>query len=225
MFEHNNYSELVQKEIKNDLLLTGLEKYYVSLPSTNCILADKLTAFAPHTTGIPLNIGKDMEVMKQFYDLSSLLDVFTEFKKIKPTYEKIVEAETSYRGIEKDVKECLWDSFDAALCIASRGKINKDEYMFYLKDIKELKGHIYSENYTPELAVKGACKIMYMVACLLLNTKYLKIDDYTDLINMKLVQEKLMPLYYLRKSSPEAYAYVVKTDQLLSNIQESNNDR
>lgn len=73
LFEHNHYSELVQKEIQNDLLLTEPEYLTVSLPSANCILADKLTAFAPHTTGIPLNSGKDMEVMKQFYDVSSLL--------------------------------------------------------------------------------------------------------------------------------------------------------
>lgn len=71
LFENNHYSELVSKEIKNDLLLTEPDYLTVNLPSANCILADKLTAFAPHTTGIPLNIGKDMEVMKQFYDVSS----------------------------------------------------------------------------------------------------------------------------------------------------------
>ncbi len=80
LFEHNHYSELVQKEIQNDLLLTEPEYITVSLPSANCILADKLTAFAPRTTGIPLNSGKDMEVMKQFYDVSSLLEIFTDFQ-------------------------------------------------------------------------------------------------------------------------------------------------
>lgn len=43
LFEHNHYSELVQKEIQNDLLLTEPEYLTVSLPSANCILADKLT--------------------------------------------------------------------------------------------------------------------------------------------------------------------------------------
>lgn len=62
LFEHNHYSELVSKEIRNDLLLTEPEYFMVSLPSANCILADKLTAFALHTTGIPLNAGKDMRL-------------------------------------------------------------------------------------------------------------------------------------------------------------------
>ena len=37
LFEHNHYSELVQKEIQNDLLLTEPEYLTVSLPSANCM--------------------------------------------------------------------------------------------------------------------------------------------------------------------------------------------
>lgn len=219
LFEHNHYSELVSKEIQNDLLLTEPEYLTVSMPSANCILADKLTAFAPHTTGIPLNIGKDMEVMKQFYDVSSLLDVFTDFQQIGPTYRKIAQAEIAYRGIESSSVECLWDTFEAARCIASRGKVGKEEYPLYVKGIRELRGHIYVENYTPEIAAGRAAKIMYMTVCLLSNTEYLRVEDHMEFLDMKVEQERLAPLRYLRKVSPEAYAYVVKTDRLLSVLQ------
>lgn len=191
----------------------------VSLPSANCILADKLTAFAPHTTGIPLNIGKDMEVMKQFYDVSSLLDVFTDFQQIGSTYGKIAQAEIAYRGIESSSTDCLWDTFEAALCIASRGKAGKEEYPLYVKGIRELRGHVYAENYTPEIAAGRAAKIMYMTVCLLSNTEYLRVKDYMEFLNVKVEQERLAPLCYLRKVNPEAYAYVVKTDRLLSALQ------
>lgn len=86
LFEENHYAETIKKEIRNDLLLTEPEYLNVNIPSANCILADKLTAFAPHTTGIPLGVGKDMEVMKQLYDVISLLDIFTGCDKILPTY-------------------------------------------------------------------------------------------------------------------------------------------
>lgn len=43
LFEHNHYSELVQKEIQNDLLLTEPEYLTVSLPSANCM---KLQGFS-----------------------------------------------------------------------------------------------------------------------------------------------------------------------------------
>lgn len=220
LFEHNHYSELVQKKIQNDLLLTKPEFLTVTMPSSNCILADKLTAFAPHTTGIPLNCGKDMEVMKQFYDVSSLLEIFTDFRQIINTYGKIAQAEIAYRGIESSSKDCLWDTFESALCIASRGKVSKEEYPIYVKGIRELRSHIFAENYTPEIAAFRATKIMYMAACLLSDTEYLRVNDYSKFIDMRIEQEKLASLRYMRKINPEAYAYVIKTDMLLSKLQD-----
>ena len=45
-------------------------------------------------------------------------------------------------------------------------------------------------------------------------TKY-----YKEFLDTKLEQEKVVSLRYLRKANPEAYAYVVKTDKLLSVLQ------
>lgn len=72
LYEENHYERVVECEIKNELLLTEPEMLKVKVPSIECILGDKLTAFAPHTTGIPLGEGKDMEVMKQLFDVSTL---------------------------------------------------------------------------------------------------------------------------------------------------------
>lgn len=219
LFERNHYSELVQKEIQNELLLSKPEYLKATLPSPNCILADKLTAFAPHTTGVPLNIGKDMEVAKQFYDVSSLLDVFTDFKQVSSTYEDIVQMEIDYQGIECNREDCLWDTFDSALCIASRGKEGKEEYPTYLKGIRELRGHVYAENYTSEIAALRAVRIMYMALCLLSNTEYVRIGCCKELIDSKIENTRLDSLRYIRKVDMETYAYVIKTDRLLTEIQ------
>ncbi len=218
LFERNNYSELIQKEIRNDLLLTEPQYLTVSMPSANCILADKLTAFAPHTTGIPLNAGKDMEVMKQFYDVSSLLDIVTDFQQIVSTYEKIAQAEIAYRGVEISSGDCLWDTFNAALCIAARGKVKSDEYPIYVKGTRELRGHIYTENFTAETASIKTTKIMYMALCLLSKTEYVRASDWTEFLNMEIQQKDLLPLHYLKKIDREAYAYLIKTDKLLNEL-------
>ena len=89
----------MQKEISNDLLLTEGENLQVALPSVDCVLGDKLTAFAPHTTDISLGTGKDMEVMKQFYDACTLIDEFSDFACIRKTYLSIAASEISYREI------------------------------------------------------------------------------------------------------------------------------
>ena len=216
LFEENHYAELISKEIRNELLQTQPEYLAVQIPSADCILADKLTAFAPHTTGILLNDGKDMEVMKQFYDVTSLLDIFEDTAKVHHTYTEIAKAELAYRGSDASVEDCLRDTFDAALCLASRGKTEAEEYPLYVKGIRDLRGHIYAENYSPEIAATRATKVMYMAACLLTGNDYERIEDAAAFAGEKMTVDKLMPLAYLRKVSAEAYAYAIKTDRLIA---------
>ena len=52
------------------------------------MLGDKLTAFAPHTTGIPFYKNGDerfMEIMKQLYDVSSILDGIDDLTEVRKT--------------------------------------------------------------------------------------------------------------------------------------------
>ena len=215
LFEENHYAEVVNKEIRNELLQTQPDYLTVQIPSADCILADKLTAFAPHTTGILLNNDKDMEVMKQFYDVTSLLDIFEDTAKVSRTYAEISKAELAYRGSDASVEDCLWDTFDAALSLASRGKFCAEEYPLYVQAIRDLRSHIYAENYSPEIAALRATKVMYMAACLLTGTDYQRIDDASAFAGEKLTVDKLLSLAYLRKVSAEAYAYAIKADRLL----------
>lgn len=151
--------------------------------------------------------------------MSSLLDVFTDFNQIGPTYEQIAKAEIAYRGIKSTTTDCLWDTFDTALCLASRGKVNKEEYPLYVKGIRDLRSHVYVENYTPEIAAVRSTKVMYMTVCLLFNTEFHQVEDYKEYLDKKITQEKLIDLRYLRKADPEAYAYVIKTDEIFIMMQ------
>lgn len=215
LFEENHYAETIKKEIRNDLLLTEPEYLNVNIPSANCILADKLTAFAPHTTGIPLDVGKDMEVMKQLYDVISLLDIFTGCDKILPTYCSIAQAEIAYRGIDATYEDCLWDTFESAFCIASRGKYNPKEYPTYVKGIRDLRGHIYAENYSPEIAAIRAVRVMYVTMCLLTGNEYKRITDEKELSDRKIKNSSLISLSYLRKVNLEAYSYLILLDEIM----------
>ena len=215
VFEENLYSHLDERTIQNELLITGPEYLAVKVPGIDCILGDKLTAFAPHTTGIPVNAGKDMEVMKQFYDICILLDVFIDFDMVYKTYERVAVAEIAYRGSGIELKEAMEDIFWTAACIASRGKIRGDEYPFYVKGTRDLKNHILTESYSPETAAFRAAKVMYMAACLMTETVYTRVSDYREYADEKLAMEELLPLRFLRKAGPESFAYVVKADQLL----------
>ena len=76
LFEETHYSKVVSLPIQSPLLLTEEPLVMVNLPSHEDLLGDKLTAFAPHTTGIPFFKGEKkctMEIIKQLFDVASSL--------------------------------------------------------------------------------------------------------------------------------------------------------
>lgn len=54
VFMESPYDQVVLRPIRNDLLVTDSEDLLVTMPTLECILGDKLAAFAPHTTGVLL---------------------------------------------------------------------------------------------------------------------------------------------------------------------------
>ena len=216
LFAENPYARLVDCEIKNDMLLTEPELLTVRTPDINCILGDKLTAFAPHTTGIPLKMKKDMEVMKQMYDVGTLLDEFTDFELVYDTYLKVAAEELSYRGDNITIEDAIMDTYRSAACIASRGVFSPDEYPLYVQGIRDLRGHIYAENYSPEIAVGRAAKLMYMAACLLKNQPYEKIKNPKEFSSERFFTGDMACLKYLRKVNLEAYGYAIMAEHLMN---------
>ena len=167
LFSENPYMETIEKEVKNELLLIEGTETRVIVPSVDCILGDKLTAFAPHTTGIPLGVGKSMEIAKQLFDVATLIDAMENQDVVKRTYNKVVAEELGYRGLDVGRNEVLQDTINACLSIISRGTVQKEDYAEYIKGIKTVGTHILFLNYSGEIAAHQACKVMYLAACLL----------------------------------------------------------
>lgn len=127
-FENNPYSKIITKELKTGFLLTSGERTYVSIPSHESILGDKLTAFAPSTIGVnpfSTSLGKPidnrLQVMKQFYDIARLFDYVKNIKDVYLSYELCQLFENTFRGTNYTVKETLMDTFNHAAEIASMG--------------------------------------------------------------------------------------------------------
>jgi hypothetical protein len=60
VFEDNPYAKLITNPVQSRLLMSEGDSLLVTVPDKNCVLGDKLTAFAPHTTGIPFGIDKEL---------------------------------------------------------------------------------------------------------------------------------------------------------------------
>lgn len=216
LFEENHYKRLAQRDIGNSIILSQGENLKVTVPTVDCLLGDKMTAFAPHTTGIPLGIGKDLEVIKQYYDVGTLIDVYDRFDDLRQTYYDVSAAEIGFRDNSMTSEEALFDTIRAAACIGSRGKYDKEEFHYYLNGTREITDHILDRRrYNMEIASMSAPKIIYMAACLLTGKPYEKKIDADNLINEKLTQPELMDLKTFRRTQKEAYGRLVLADRLL----------
>ena len=173
VFEKPYYLSTVEKPIRNSLLLNEGTDLLVKMSEVNSLLGDKLTAFAPHTTGIPFGTGKELEVIKQFFDCAVLFDSMTDLKEVKECYERSVKNETGYRKLNATKEEVLTDSIRGCACIASRGKYG-NEYSYYKTGISGIRNHIINGSLTGETAGALACRVMYLFALILSDQSTMK---------------------------------------------------
>ena len=215
LFEKNHYTHIVERRIENELLLTEGNNLTVMIPSVDCILGDKLTAFAPHTTGIPLHKKKDLEIIKQFYDVSTLIDEFESFDDVKRTYYDVAQTEIGYRGNSITPEDALKDTIQAAVCIGSRGKQAADDFPSYLQGTRDIVNHIFDGRFSMEVASALAPKVIYMASCLLTGASFKRSFNLEGLKQETLTQDDLKTMKAFRKLRTDGYDYLVMADRLL----------
>lgn len=215
VFTESPYLVTIEKSIENSLLWNEGTPVLVTTPSPDCILGDKLTAFAPHTTGVPFGVDKELEIMKQLYDVATLIDVFSDQEALKKTYDKAVAEELAYRGLNLNGKEVLRDTIRATACIIGKGSVDKEEYPLYLRGIQALDSHVMDCRYSGEIAAHQACKTMYLAACLLTGHHFRRIENPEKYMAETLGQSKYKKFSYIKKQKLESYGYLVEAVKLL----------
>ena len=219
VYAHNPYARTVQKEIKNDLLLTTGENLRVAVPTADCILGDKLTAFAPHTTGILLGTERELEIAKQLFDTATLADHLSDYELFAETYHTTVAEEIGFRGESWSEEDVLRDTIRACISIVSRGAYDKEDYAEYLKGMKSLKNHILLHGYKTDVATLKACKVMYLASCLISGHPYEPIVNAEAYLSAKMEGIGYGKLAYVRKQNPESYACLVEATRNLKSLQ------
>lgn len=212
LFEANNYKNILRHEIKSGFIITTSQPAKVDIPSLEDLLGDKLTAFAPNTTGIPYFKKDDsmsMEIIKQLYDIGSIFDVIEDLETIKKTFGKIVQTEIVYRTL-KDIEstDVLDDIYRTALCISLRGAVDAENYDQLQKGIQRLERFIFSEAYRLDKAIIHAAKAAYLSR--LIATDQITFERFSnpqDVANAIIEQPHNTKLNKLKKSNVEAFFY------------------
>ena len=191
----------------------------VVVPSVEDILGDKLTAFAPETTGIPYYKNDKLttlEIVKQLYDVGRLFDKMQDINTVSKSFKAIAHVELGYRNLGRDLSQIYDDIRQTALNISTRGSVDKDKFALLQKGIINIKPFMYKGAYRIEEAVIDAAKAAYLAT--LIETGGENIERFTDaqLSGDLLIKSVLTSkLNKLRIGLPEAYFYWAKTSQLM----------
>lgn len=216
VFERNPYKSVVEKPIHSSLLMSEGKDLLVTVPDKNCILGDKLTAFAPRTTGIPFGKDKELEIIKQMFDCWTLFREIDDFQTVSSVYREVVQIEMGYRGLDCSVSDVLLDTIQSCICIMGRRGIRPDDYQNFLAGINAIQGHVFHGRINGENAGIMACEVMYLATCLLTEQtdiqRIAEVEPYRDVtLHMKGAKK----ISYIRNADPAAYAYLVNSFRLL----------
>lgn len=210
LYSGNPYPELTEISINHDWLVTEDRITKVPMPTFTSILGDKLTAFAPKTTGILYTKNRPVEIIKQLFDIAFLMDNVSSFEVVLKSFNKVVEQEISFRKLTIGPSEVLDDTFDACRVLASRDTASP-EFQHMELGIRNFTNFTI-QKFSIEEAITAAAKVAYL-------TRLLKIEDsseierfanVTDVSDWLIENPKNNKLNKLKKNNPEAFFYWFK---------------
>lgn len=220
LFEETYYSRVTHLPVRSVFVPATGEPLEVSVPCLEDILGDKLTAFAPNTTGIPYFKGRDgmgMEIIKQLYDIGSLLEVVEDAGVVKETFHRFAETELAYRGMDGLAPaDVLEDIFQTSLCIVSRGADGNGNFEELRSGIRRITPFIFSESYHIEKAIVHASRAAYLSAMVRFDAPAIeRFRDISQVGGQWVIGTPFnTKLNKLKKSSPEAFYYWYKVYEM-----------
>ena len=217
LYETNHYGKYTNNiEIKSPFIKSKGENIKVTVPIPEAILGDKLTAFAPNTTGVPYERGKEVEIIKQLFDIGHLFDLAEDMTIVSEVFTQFAKTELAYRELTKlNEADVLNDIFQTALLMGTRGKSGIGNYTEIQKGVQNIKNYIFTENFHIDRAMVLAAKAAYIAV--ILTTGSNKISHFKnpmDVADWILEQPLETRLNKLKKSNPEAFFYWFESLQL-----------
>lgn len=214
VYETNPYANIQQTKVSHFLLFEEDYPVKVVTPTLEAILGDKLTAYGPNTTGVPLT--KPMEAMKQVYDIAVIFDRVLTLNTVRQNFIKVAERELVYRGFKSDDYKVIFDDIIKTshnFCVY--GKLNKETYTIMQSGVSRLNNFIYGDKFREPQAQIAVAKIAYLSKKL--EADSFDIERFNKSIDMKswvISDHHFSALNKLKKHNLEAFYYWYKIFEL-----------
>jgi len=183
----------------------------LKLPTINGILGDKLTAFAPHTTGILFGKGKAMEINKQLFDIGHLFDVADDINEVKQSFANTISMKNSFLDkayTEEEVKDDLLKTCFLISQIKFKNSIDNNETREIEIGRKSLRSHLLNQPYNLEHLKTNSAKCAFLIHSFDKGLDFTNLKKYSP---EKIIEKPLQPdkiiLEKLKAVVPEAYYF------------------
>lgn len=165
LFEKAHYSKVQKLPVRSMWVETD-ELVEIMLPTVAAITGDKLTAFAPTTTGILYGKGKELEIIKQLFDLGNLFDHIDSLTDVALSFKAFALQEIAYRNLNIEIDDILKDTMDTCRIISfrERNRIPEDKLKFeeLQTGIRSFGNYLITGNFRIDDAVLASAKVAYL---------------------------------------------------------------
>jgi hypothetical protein len=173
LFAENHYPRLTESPLETEWLNQTTQHITVKTPDINSIAGDKLTAFAPNTTGVPYGVEKEKEIIKQLFDVGCLFDILTDIEVFKQSFRAAAKEEITFRPKKQieSVEQVLHDIIDTALLIAKKDILKDESDKTKFKEINtginQFKHFVFNGKFEILEAQVASAKVAYLASIIL----------------------------------------------------------
>jgi len=221
LFEESNYPKIQTLPIKANWIETD-DILSVNIPTVESIVGDKLTAFAPNTTGVLYGSGKELEIIKQLYDLGNLFDNLKDLKTVNKSFHIFVKQEVEYRELNITANDILDDILQTAKLISLREKNKtqpeKSQFREIQKGLMSFTNFMFSGSFRIDDAINASAKVAYL-AVKLKEKDFSPLEKYNkqNISDLEIQQTEWNHLNKLKKLPDNSgFFYWFKTIELLN---------
>jgi hypothetical protein len=203
----NPYPETKNYPIRHGWLINSGDDTQVELPTFEAILGDKLTAFAPKTTGILYSKNRPVEIVKQLYDIGFLFDQITNIDVVQKSYNRVVNEEIGFRKLSISPTEVLMDTWQACYILAERNQ-KSEEFKQLQLGIKNFTNFTI-DRFAIDEAITAAAKVAYLTS-LLRGQENQKLERFRNPLEIKnwiIEDQNYNKINKLKKTNAEAFFY------------------
>ncbi|MBN9382211.1 MAG: nucleotidyl transferase AbiEii/AbiGii toxin family protein [Chitinophagaceae bacterium] len=223
LFEKAHYPILQQRPVLSFFIETAT-LIPVNVPTVEGITGDKLTAFAPTTTGILYGKGKELEMIKQLYDLGNLFNHIQSLQEVANSFSAFAAQEIAYRDLTIKPADILRDSLDTCRIIGFRNRSNtepdKSRFAELQRGIASFSEFPVAGSFRIDEAITAAAKVSYLCAKLLTeNNSALERYDQQNISDLSIKNPQWNALNKLKRLPDQAaFYYWYKCLELLGRI-------